>query len=128
MAAEILTFPSDVAAWRRGADLAFSMLFDIEACDFDETALLDPESLEKIRGQRPQRNFVAAYLAKSRKLDPSSELAFAAILTDYIASAMHAGAPCLQNCRETYRRSPFASEPTVEVKAPQPLTLETEEA
>lgn len=94
----ILPFPSDAVAWRRGADLAFAMLFEIEACSLDETAYED-----EFRDHRPQKNFVAAYLAKLKDLgDTRCELGFASILTDYIASGMHAGTPHLENRRARY--------------------------
>ncbi len=107
MADDILPFPSDVAMWRRGAELAFTMLKEIEACSLEETAYDG-----QFRDHRPQANIVAGYMAKLRDVaDSRCELAFSAILTDHIASSMHAGEPCLENCRRAYARIPIATTP-----------------
>lgn len=104
MATTILPSPNDLA-WQWGASLAFAMLFEIKACSLDETSYED-----EYRDHRPQKNFVAAYLAKLRELgDPRAELGFASILTDHIASAMHAGEPCLEVCQRCYA-TPIESE------------------
>jgi hypothetical protein len=84
---------------------AFAMLRKIEATSLDETAYQP-----MFRECRPQQNIVAAYMSKLRDLqDTRCELAFAAILTDYLASSMHAGEPALDvtNCR--YLRRPIAT-------------------
>lgn len=82
------------------------MLSEIEARGLDETAY---ESA--YRDHHPQANIVAGYLAKLRDIgDSHCELAFATILTDYVASAMHAGEPCLEH-RRCYARNPIATKP-----------------
>ena len=102
MANEILPFPADMASWRRGFELAFSMLREIEGICLDETAYDGT-----FRDHRPQKNIVAAYLTKLKDLnDARCELAFTAILTDHIASAMHSGGPALEVCQGHYAQMP----------------------
>jgi hypothetical protein len=102
MANEILPSPADMASWRRGLELAFSMLREIEGICFDETAYDGT-----FRDHSPQKNIVAAYLAKLKELnDARCELAFTAILTDHIASGMHSGTPVLEVCQEHYAQLP----------------------
>ena|SRR5579871_5573509 len=105
MADRILPFPDHITVWRRGAALAFSMLREIEATSLNETAYED-----EFRDRRPQLNIVAAYLARLKEeTDPRCELAFAAILTDHLASEMHAGEPNLDFCEQKYVRTPIAT-------------------
>lgn len=77
----------------------------LEALDLDETAYEGAG-----RDGRPQANIVAAYLARLKDIaDQRCELAFSAILTDYIASATHSGAPALENCCRAYARTPIVT-------------------
>ncbi|HWG75347.1 MAG TPA: hypothetical protein VN660_00965 [Steroidobacteraceae bacterium] len=80
---------TDAAAWQTGNALAFQMLREIAAGSFEDMAYEDT-----YRDGRPQRNVVAAYFAKLRDLqDTRCDMAFAAVLTDYLAMNMHAGEP-----------------------------------
>jgi hypothetical protein len=95
----------EAAAWQQGAELAFAMLRKIEATSLDETGY-EP----MFRECRPQQNIVAAYMSKLRDLrDTRCELAFAAVLTDYLASSMHAGEPALDVTSSRYVLRPIAT-------------------
>jgi hypothetical protein len=98
---------TDDGAWRRGAELAFSMLRQIKGSSLDETSCGDEDRAG------PQANIVAGYLAKLKnETDPRCELAFAAILTDHIATWMECGEPDLEACRKHYGGTPIATAPT----------------
>jgi hypothetical protein len=98
--------PIPQSVWKRGAELAFSMLRQIKGSNLDETSCGDEDRAG------PQANIVAAYLAKLKnETDPRCELAFAAILTDHIATWMECGEPDLEASRMHYASTPIATAP-----------------
>jgi hypothetical protein len=92
---------TDLAAWQKGAELAFKMLREIEAASLDDTGY-EPQ----FRDGRPQSNICAKYLREAHAFsDARCEEAFASIMTDYIASSMHAGEPSLDGTSRYIKRA-----------------------
>ena len=80
--------PTDAQAWRRGVDLALDLLN--EASWHTDEHVLDPSA----RNGRPQDNIVARYLREVREAaDPRVELAFGAVLSDFISSSVDGAVP-----------------------------------
>jgi hypothetical protein len=90
------------ALWRSGVDIAFKMLREIEAGNLEDMC-----QEGTYRAGRPQNNIAARYLAALRGLGVGADLAFGAVVTDYLATNVHAGEPNLDVTEPKFPREPF---------------------
>lgn len=86
-------------AWRQGVDLACELL-DEASWDADEKILRD-----EFRDGRAQDNVLYRYLLRLRKAgDPRVDAAFAAVLTDFIASVLDGTIPDSSSLKREARK------------------------
>lgn len=91
--------PVESVAWQVGRQLALQLLDEAYTVGLDEMAL--PADC---RDGRPQTNLVLTYLAKVDDCrDTRVRVAFAAVLSDFIAGAVDGGAPDISALREWSR-------------------------